>query len=93
MFASKIADRFDEGCYPCFGPLKPGAWSHLYQVGEFIQLIRLMDGILHCYSNFYIPFCKRTVKENDQTLHYALTDLGLQCLQSSHTKDDMLNMD
>ena len=51
-----------------------------------LQILGVLGGIFHFYSNFNRIFCKQTV-ETDQTPRSTASDLGLHCLPMSHKKD------
>ena len=52
-------------------------------------ILGLLGGTFHFYSNFKRNFCKQT-GEPDQMLHFAVSDMVLHSLSTSHKKDARL---
>ena len=67
----------------------PNAFSHLYQLDEFISNFRVV-GWCFSFSNFKRNFCLQTVENLIRHHIFAASDLVLHCLPVSHKKDDRL---
>ena len=51
---------------------------------SLFQILEVLGGNFHFYSNSNRTFCEQTVP------HYAASDLGLRCLPMSHKRDGRL---
>ena len=50
----------------------------------------MLTGIFFIFSQILIENCMKNRKANDQTPHYAVSDLYLHCLPMSHKNDARL---
>ena len=66
-------------------PFMPNAFSILINWTSPFQILGLLGGIFHFYTNFTRNFCKQTVE--NLIRRFVESGLVLQCLPMSHKKD------
>ena len=62
-------------------PFNPNGISDCYQFDQSFSVLRVLEGILHFYSNSNRTVCKQTVENQN-----AASDLGLRSLPLSHKR-------